>query len=214
MPSYTALDLDAAVSALRSGEVVVFPTETFYGLGCNALNPDAVGAVYAMKRRPYGLPLPIVIGDSEQLALVTGVVAPVAEKLMAAFWPGPLSIIFPAAPDVPDLLTAGTGRVAVRFSPHPACGALCRASGFVLTASSANISGIDPVADPESLDPDLLPHLKGIYDVPPRPAGGEPSTIVDILSDGKDGTVRVLREGAISVAALRAAGFDVVIPAE
>lgn len=211
---YTALNLDAAASALRAGEVIAFPTETFFGLGCDALNPDAVGAVYAMKQRPYGLPLPVVIGDPAQLTLVAAEVLPVAEKLMAAFWPGPLSIIFQASPEVPDLLTASTGRVAVRFSPHPGCQALCRKAGLVLSASSANISGSDPVTRPEELDQDLLKRISGVYDAAPLPAGGLPSTIVDILSDGGDGTVRVLREGAVSVKALSDANFSVVVPDE
>lgn len=207
---YTALDIDAAVRALRAGEVIAFPTETFYGLGCDALNPDAVGAVYAMKRRPYSLPLPVVVGDLSQLMKVAADVPPAAEKLMTAFWPGPLSIIFRASRDVPDLLTAGTGRIAVRFSPHPGCQALCRATGLVLSSSSANVSGNAPATRPEDLDPDLLRRVTGVYDAPPLPAGGAPSTIVDILSDGGGGTVRVLRAGAISVETLRDGGFNIV----
>lgn len=211
---YTPLNIEAAASALRAGEVVAFPTETFYGLGCDALNPDAVGAVYAMKQRPYRLPLPVVIGDPSHLAMVVAEVPPVAEKLMAAFWPGPLSIIFPASPEVPDLLTASTGRIAVRFSPHSGCQALCRAAGMVLSASSANIRGNAPAIRPEDLDPDLLKKVRGVFDAPPLPAGGLPSTIVDILSGGGDGTIRVLREGAVSAETLRAANFDVIVYGE
>lgn len=212
--TYTKLDLDAACKALHDGSVIVFPTETFYGLGCDALNPDAVGAVYAMKQRPYGLPLPVVIGELDHLGVVARDVPPLASKLMESFWPGPLSIIFAASPETPDLLTAGTNRIAVRFSPHPGVASLCRASGLVLTASSANISGRPPATRPDELDPLLFRHVAGVYDEGPYPNGGEPSTIVDILADGGEGTLRVLREGGVSAAAMREKGFDLVIAGE
>lgn len=211
---YKTLDLQAACEALLAGEVVAYPTETFYGLGCNALNPDAVGGVYAMKARPYGLPLPVVIGDRADLARVAVNIPPLAQRLADAFWPGPLSIIFNASPDVPDLLTSGTGRIAVRFSPHPGCIALCHASGCILTSSSANISGNPPASRPEELAPDLLSRIAGVFDAPPLPHGGPPSTIVDIRVGGQVEFVRVLRDGAVSVEALQAKGFEVLIPGE
>lgn len=208
--AYINLDLQAACAALREGRAVIFPTESFYALGCDALNPDAVGAVYAIKRRPYRLPLPAVIGDRTQLEMIVSEVTPLAVKLMDAFWPGPLSIIFPASPEVPDLLTGGTNRIAVRLSPHPAVTALCRESGLILSASSANISGQPPATRPEELDPLLFKDIAGVFDLPPLPGGEEPSTIVDILSDGGEGTARVLREGGVSLEALRAGGFPVI----
>ncbi len=202
-----SLSLDAACRALREGRMIVYPTETFYGIGCNALDPDAVGAVYALKRRPYGLPLPVVIGDAAQLSLVTSEVSPVARALMEAFWPGPLSIIFPAVPEVPDLLTAGAGRIAVRLSSHPAALDLCQKSGLVLGASSANLSGTPPTADLDQLDEDILRAVAGVYAGGPAPAGGEPSTVVDILPGRERFYVRILRPGAVSVEALEAKGF-------
>lgn len=210
--TYPVLDLQSACTALRAGEVVAFPTETFYGLGCDALNPDAVGAVYVMKQRPYGLPLPVVIGDMADLSRVAVGVSPLARELMDSFWPGPLSILFTASPEVPDLLTAGTGRIAVRFSPHPGTIALCRASKCVLTASSANVSGNPPAATPEALDPALGNRLVGVFTAPPAPSGGNPSTIVEILASGSEEAIRVLREGAVSADSLRSAGFVVIVP--
>lgn len=208
--TFPGLTTEAACIALHEGKVLIYPTETFYGLGCNALNPDAVGAVYTVKRRPYGLPLPVIVGDPAQVAKVAAYIYPAAQKLMDHFWPGPLSIIFPAASEVPDLLTAGTGRIAVRLSSHPGAVALCRESGLVLTASSANISGQPPVTTPDALDPQLAEGVAGLFNVPPYPEGGEPSTIVDVLP-GKDeeGVIRLLRQGAVSLDALRDAGFDV-----
>ncbi|SBV90629.1 YrdC domain protein [uncultured delta proteobacterium] len=208
--AYKTLDLESACEALKTGGIIAFPTETFYGLGCDALNPDAVGAVYAMKQRPYGLPLPVIIGDIADLGRVAVDIHPLARQLMSAYWPGPLSIIFTASPEVPDLLTAGTGRIAVRFSPHPGCIALCRASRCVVTASSANISGTPPASTPADLDPALGSRLAGVYVSPPPPHGGKPSTIVDILASGSESAVRILRDGAISSEYIRSAGFDVV----
>ena len=212
--AYPILDLQSACDALRAGEVVAFPTETFYGLGCDALNPDAVGAVYVIKQRPYGLPLPVVIGDAADLGRVATGVSPLARNLTESFWPGPLSILFTASPEVPDLLTAGTGRIAVRFSPHPGAIALCRASKCVLTASSANVSGNAPAVSCEELDPVLGDRLAGVFVAPPAPGGGNPSTIVEILGSGSEEVVRVLREGAVSVDSIRSAGFTVIAPAE
>jgi len=208
---YQTLDLQTACAALHSGSVIAFPTETFYGLACNALNPDAVGAVYAIKQRAYGLPLPVVIGDIADLDRVAVDIHPLAHKLIDAYWPGPLSIIFTASPEVPDLLTAGTGRIAVRFSPHPGCIALCRTSGCVLSSSSANISGNPPAVTPEDVDPALGDSLVGVYVAQPAPQGGKPSTIVEIISSGSHSALRVLREGAVNREQLCSAGFDLVM---
>ena len=208
---YNILDFPEACAALRGGSVIAFPTETFYGLACDALNPDAVGAVYTMKQRGYGLPLPVVIGDIADLDRVAVDIHPLAHRLIDAYWPGPLSIIFTASPEVPDLLTAGTGRIAVRFSPHPGSIALCRASGCVLSSSSANVSGNPPAVMPEEIDPALGNSLAGVYVASPAPLGGKPSTIVDIISSGTYSAVRILREGAVSGEQLRFAGFDLVM---
>lgn len=209
--AFTQMPLAEAAAALRRGGLLIFPTETFYGLGCDALNPDAVGAVYAAKRRPYKLPLPVIIGDKGQIDDIASHVYPRAQELMDRFWPGPLSIIFPARSEVPDLLTAGTRRIAVRLSSHPAAANLCRESGLVLTSSSANISGIAPVSRLKELDPALGNAVCGIYDEAPAPTGDEPSTIVDVIP-GPDGqrVIRLLRQGAVTREMLEGEGFAVI----
>lgn len=212
--TYKTFGLEDACEALRTGEVVAFSTETFYGLGCDALNPDAVGKIYAMKQRPYGLPLPVIIGDANDLDRIVSAVPPLARAVMDTFWPGPLSIIFPASPDVPDLLTAGTGRIAVRYSPHPGCIALCRGSKLIITASSANMSGNPPASVFADIDPALGDGLVGVFDALPTPRGGKPSTIVDIVPHGGQEAVRVLREGAISLESLKSPGFTVIVSDE
>lgn len=208
-PALPVLTLEAAREAIIQGRVVLFPTETFYGLGCDAMNPDAVGAVFSIKKRALSMPLPVVIGAREKLGSVAAHIAPLAEALMDVFWPGPLSIVMPANPEVPDLLTANAGRIAVRFSPHPAALGLCRATDRVLVASSANVSGEPSVSRPEDIDPELLRNSAGVYVAGPEPAGGLPSTVVDVVEGRGKNYVRVLRQGAISFQALEAAGFSV-----
>ena len=211
MPASTlpSLTLDSACAALKQGQVVIFPTETFYGLGCDAMNADAVGSVFSVKKRALSMPLPVVIGSRDQLPRVAAHVPDVANSLMDAFWPGPLSIILPANLEVPDLLTANAGRIAVRFSPHPAVLQLCEATGMVLVASSANISGTPSVARTEDLDPELLHAVAGVYVAGPAPAGGMPSTVVDVIEGRSGSVVRILRTGAITAEALENAGFTV-----
>lgn len=207
---FPRLDLDKATDAVLDGRIVAFPTETFYGLGCDALNADAVAGVFTLKRRSLAMPIPVIIGDPvmlEQLALpITGI----TEALIEAFWPGPLSIVLDARPEIPDLLTAGAGRVAVRYSPHPTALALCKAVARPVVASSANISGRPPATRAKDLDPELLHGLAGVLTDGPEPSGHLPSTVVDIRERLGKAVVRILRAGAIPRSALEAGGFIVI----
>jgi L-threonylcarbamoyladenylate synthase len=209
VPALPFLTLEEACDAIIQGKLVLFPTETFYGLGCDAMNPDAVARVFSVKKRALSLPLPVIIGAREKLAAVASHIPPLAETLMDAFWPGPLSIVMPAHPEVPDLLLAHAGRIAVRCSPHPAALHLCKATDTALVASSANLSGDLPVSRVEDIDPALWGHSAGICAVGPEPAGGLPSTVVVLVRERKKSVIRVLRQGAISVQALEDAGFRV-----
>ncbi len=203
------LSLEDACHALREGRAIVFPTETFYGLGCNALDPDAVGIIFSIKKRALNMPLPVVIAAREEVGRVAAHVPDTAALLMERFWPGPLSIVLPAHPEVPDLLTANAGRIAVRFSPHPAVLELCIATGMVLVASSANISGEPSAARREDLSPELLAGTAGIYEEGPPPPGGLSSTVVDVVQSREGSVVRILRQGVITESVLRDAGFAV-----
>lgn len=211
-------DIADAARCLQQGGLAVFPTETFYGIGCLACCADAVARVYQVKQRPVQRPLPLLAGSREQLMpLVRLDAAPAG--LLDAFWPGALTVALPllpcAAAALSPVLAASLSReglVAVRVSPHPAAAALARLAGGVLTSSSANLSGHEPVRDIAALDPRLLQGLDGPYDVildaPPGPAGGLPSTII---RPGPFGFLHVLREGAVSLDALRAAGFHIAL---
>jgi L-threonylcarbamoyladenylate synthase len=207
--SIPTLSVPQACEALNAGELVVFPTETFFAVGCDAMNPDAVGAVFSLKKRSLNMPLPVIVGNRERLVDVAAYVSDTARSLMDAFWPGPLSIVFPARPEVPELLTANAGRIAVRCSPHEVARRLCAVTGKVLVASSANVSGHSSAARVEELDPDLVAGTAGVCLSEVSPEGGLPSTVVDVLERREGAVVRVLRQGAIGVPALRDAGFSV-----
>lgn len=204
------LTLAAAAAALREGKVIVFPTETFYGLGCDAMNPEAVGKVFSVKKRALNMPLPVVIATLDDLDRLIPYLPEGAKKLADAFWPGPLSLVLPALPEVPDLLTANAGRIAVRFSPHPAVARLREETGMALVASSANISGMPSVSRIEDLDPELLHGIAGIYDDGPAPAGDKPSTVVDVIETRSGPVARILREGAISAEDVEKIGVPVL----
>lgn len=202
---------EEAVAAIREGKLLLYPTETFYALGGDALNPAAVNGVYEAKRRPYGSALPVIIGHTEQLRLLTNVSAggggSLALDLAGAFWPGPLTILFPALSSLPVALSAGTGQVAVRLSSHPVAAALSKMAGRPLVSSSANLNGQPAARSASELEPWLLLAARGgvVLDGP-EPAGGLPSTIVETVG----GLVKIRRPGAVGIAAIRAAGFSIL----
>lgn len=199
------VDLKHAAELMLDGHPVIFPTETFFALGSRALDADATARVYRAKHRSTVRPLPLILGNWEQLDMVAKVPDGFM-PLLKRFWPGPLSVLFPARLRVPDILTGGTGRVAVRLSSHPVARALAEAVGEPITSSSANISGTPAVVSADQLDKELLVSVKGVLDEPPTPAGGLPSTLVELLEDGK---LHILRSGAVTSAELIAAGFEV-----
>ena len=134
--------LSRAGELLRGGEVVGFPTETVYGLGANALDASAVEKIFAAKGRPGDNPLIVHIAAAAELApLIAGGPGAQARALMDAFWPGPLTLIFPKSEKVPLRVTAGLATVAVRMPAHPVARALIEAAGLPIAAPSANRSG-------------------------------------------------------------------------
>ena len=184
--------LDAAAAVLRSGGIVAFPTESFYGLGADALAPAAVRRIFAIKGRPDGKPL-LVLVDSVEAALALAVEASAgARTLMAQHWPGPLTLVLRAAPTVPIEVTAGSGTVGVRVPGHAVARGLARAAGRPLTAPSANPSG----GAPPPVATEVARYFEGQLDLildGGATAGGEGSTVADC-------TVwppRILRQGPI-----------------
>jgi L-threonylcarbamoyladenylate synthase len=130
-----------AADALRAGELVVFPTETVYGVGADALRPDAVARIFAAKGRPADNPLIVHVADLAAARALARAWPPAAETLARAFWPGPLTLVVPRGPQVPDITAGGLDSVALRVPAHPAARALLAESGLPIAAPSANRSG-------------------------------------------------------------------------
>lgn len=133
--------LQAAAGIIRDGGLVAFPTETVYGLGADAMNAEAAAKIYEAKGRPSDNPLIVHIADKEQVDLLAENVPEAAERIMEAFWPGPLTIILNKKKEVPHGTTGGLNTVAIRMPSHPVAQALIRESGCMIAAPSANTSG-------------------------------------------------------------------------
>lgn len=201
------LNITEAVAALKQGEVICYPTETFYAVGCNALDPLAVESVYKAKKRTGSMPLPVIIGSMEQLPQVTTVESKLVQALAGRFWPGSLSILVTASDLIPAVLTGETGRVAVRVTPHPVAQELCLKAGVPLVSTSANLSGHPAVTEASAIDGGLHEGVAGVVDMEPAPAGGFASTLIEIVGPR---AVRIVRSGAVSEVELRTAGLAVV----
>ena len=130
-----------ALAALKRGEAIVFPTETLYGLGADALNFSAVENIFQLKGRDPDNPFPVLVADRVMLDILVAEITPLAEKLMAHFWPGPLTLVLPARDDMPRPLVNRQGGIGVRLSSQPVATELVRLLGHPLTATSANPSG-------------------------------------------------------------------------
>lgn len=195
---YREEDLDRAAGILRSGGLVAFPTETVYGLGGDGLRPEASRKIYAAKGRPSDNPLILHISERRELdALVAGV-SEMAEKLMAAFWPGPMTLIFDKAPIVPYETTGGLDTVAVRMPSHEGARELIRRAGVPVAAPSANTSGKPSPTCAEHVREDLAGKIDMIIDGGSVGIGLE-STIIDMTEE----VPVILRPGHITEAMIR-----------
>jgi L-threonylcarbamoyladenylate synthase len=183
-----------AAPILRDGGLVVFPTETFYGLAANPFHERAARRLYAAKRREADKPILLLIAKIEQLAAIVQEIPDVHQNLMRRFWPGPLTLVFPAQPHLSPLLTAGTATIALRQTSHPAARMLIDAFGQPITGTSANFSGQKPARTISQLPAELLAACDLILDGGPTP-GGQPSTVVGL----KNGEPVMLRQGAIDI---------------
>ncbi|CAK8719347.1 YrdC-like domain-containing protein [Candidatus Electrothrix laxa] len=129
---------------LSQGGLIAFPTETYYGLGVDPFNVEALERLFAVKQRQSGKPVLVLVAEQAQVTELVAEVPAVLRGLMAAFWPGPLTLVFPGRSTLPALLTGGTGNIGIRHSPHPLASQLLRAFGGPITATSANRSGAPP----------------------------------------------------------------------
>lgn len=198
-----------AAAMLRAGGTVAFPTETVYGLGADARNKKAVEAVFAAKGRPSDNPLIVHIADVGALDELVIEVHPIAEALMKAYWPGPLTVVLPVREGVlSSSVTAGLDTVGVRMPDHPVARALIRAAGCPVAAPSANRSGRPSPTLASHVLEDLAGYIDGVLDGGAAGVGLE-STVVQVQPDGK---VAILRPGGITSEQLSAiAGAEAVI---
>ena len=186
-----------AAAVLRRGGLVAFPTETVYGLGANALDADAVRRIFVAKGRPPHNPIIVHVADASRVREVAVDWPPVAERLAARFWPGPLTLVLPRAAAVPDIVTAGGPTVAVRVPIHPVALALLRAADMPIAAPSANPSTqLSPTRAGHVLE-GLAGRIDLLLDGGPTPGGLE-STVLDVTTSPP----RLLRPGLVTPAQL------------
>ncbi|HLS82741.1 MAG TPA: L-threonylcarbamoyladenylate synthase [Steroidobacter sp.] len=189
-----------AVEALRAGELVAFPTETVYGLGANANNPEAVRKIFRVKGRPAAHPVIVHIDHPRYLQRWVREMSPEAKQLAEAFWPGPLTLVAKRAPAVSDVITGGQDTVAIRVPNHPVALQLLNAFGGGVAAPSANrYGGVSPTRAEHVRDEFSIEEVKIVLDGGDCKVGLE-STIVSCVRDAP----RVLRPGAITLSQLRA----------
>jgi L-threonylcarbamoyladenylate synthase len=187
-----------AAEVIQAGGVIVYPTETLYGIGANAWDGAAIAKVRAIKQREGPKPILVVIKDEQQLAMLTNTISEEARAVIAKFWPGPLTLVFRATKEVPDLLSQGSGTIGVRIPSSPFCLRLLALCGCPLTSTSANLSGgpaLHAVKDIRRAIPRGVDLFLDAGDLRPT----LPSTVLDVTVSPP----RILRAGVISLASLR-----------
>ncbi len=197
--------IEAALAALRAAEAIVYPTETFYALGVDALSTAALARLFAIKGREPGKPVALIAADAAMAFGVAREVPAAARALAEAFWPGPLTLVLPAREGIDAALLNSDGGVGIRVSPHPTARALAAALGRPLTATSANLAGEPPAVELEQARGALGARVE-VYLDGGKLAGGAPSTVAAASQRG----VHVLRAGAVSereIAAVLARGL-------
>ena len=185
--------IQTAAKILQEGGLVAFPTETVYGLGGNGLDNSACEKIYLAKGRPSDNPLILHISEFEELKPIVREISPAAQKLMDAFWPGPLTMVFPKSDIVPEKATGGLDTVAVRFPNHPVARAIIHAAGLPIAAPSANSSGKPSPTRASHVEFDLNGKIDMIVDGGAAEWGLE-STIVDVSGE----VPMILRPGAVT----------------
>jgi len=184
-------DMDEIVAALKSGELVVYPTDTLYGVGADPFNENSVKKVYIAKNRPFDMPLSIAVSNEKMMESIA-VLNDNARKLIRKFLPGPLTVMLTKKPNLPDILTSGSNQIGVRIPDHPFAIRLIDKFGPI-TSTSANLhSHPDPV-EASVAQKDLKGHISICVDCG-KTKFAVPSTIIDV----SEGLVEIIRKGAIS----------------
>ena len=185
------------VRIMKEGGVIAYPTETFYGLGADIRNAQALEKIYTIKGRDFDKPISIIIGSREDLTTFARDITPAAESLMDRFWPGGITLLFNASQDVPGKLTAKTGKIGIRLSSNPVATLLAQNLSGAITATSANRSGQEECVSIEEVLDCIGKSLDVVIDGGRTP-GGAGSTIVDTTVDPPV----IVREGIIPSSAI------------
>jgi L-threonylcarbamoyladenylate synthase len=185
-------DVERAVQVLRGGGVVAYATDTLYGLAVDPRSPAAVARLFAVKARQPGHAIPLIAANLDQ-AEQAATFDPVARRLAAAFWPGPLSLVLDARAGLDEAVLAGDRSIAIRVPGSTVARGLAAAFGGCITATSANLSGRPSATEPDEVSPELAGRIDLLLDTGPAP-GGAPSTIIDT----REGSLRLVRAGAVA----------------
>ena len=186
-----------AVRLLKQGGLIAFPTETYYGLGVDPFNTEALQRLFKVKQRGADKAVLILVADQSQVKRFADCIPVDFNKLMSAFWPGPLTLVFPARSNVPELLTGGTGTVGIRQSPNPVARQLLQDFSGPITATSANRSGASPATTAAEVEEIFGSEVDLIVDGGATP-GGQGSTLV-----GFDQEIFCIRAGKIPFETIR-----------
>lgn len=171
--------LQEAITILQQGGVVAYPTDTVYGLAVDTMNPQAIARLYAVKQRPMAKALPVIIGSLAHLSLVVTRLSPSAERLITAFWPGPLTLLMTPRTHMPSLLLGDSRCIGVRWPHSPLSQQLACGLGRAITATSANLAGAPVACTAAEVAAQLTPRVDLILDGGPTPSS-EVSTVLDV----------------------------------
>ena len=210
--------LEHAADAIKNGQLVAFPTDTFFALGADAMDPAAVGRVFQAKGRSPGTPVPVLIKDAGMAEQLVSGFPGVLRDLADQFWPGPLTIVLPASDAVPRVISAGTGTVGLRVPGHDLARALIALAKTPLTGTSCNITGQPPTRDANAVKQQFGDKIAMCIDAP---CGDNtlPSTVIGLYGDpdrpgkatSKHHRLKLLRAGAVDIESIRKIVGDIVV---
>ncbi len=198
--------LEQAAESIRSGGLVAFPTDTFFALGADGMNPDAVENVFEVKGRNPGTPVPLLISDVEMVDALNTAFPDQLKRLADHFWPGALTVVLPASNDVPQVVTAGTNTVGLRVPDHDLARQLIQMSGVPITGTSCNLTGREPTKEAAVVQ-QVFGDLISICIDAECGESSAPSTVISYEA----GRIEVLRKGAISIDSMRNIVGDIIV---
>jgi L-threonylcarbamoyladenylate synthase len=198
--------LNTAVAAIKNGDLVAFPTDSFFALGADGLNARAVESVFHTKGRNPGTPVPLLVNGIAMAERLSAKIPSVMRSLADEFWPGALTIVVEADESVPEVVTARTGTVGLRVPDHDIAHKLIDLSGTPLTGTSCNLTGRSPLKDVADVEIIFGAEIFGCVDSPCGP-NSDPSTVVSF----ENGAISVLRLGAISMESIRNIAGDIAV---